>query len=129
MARERQASRDWKSSALMMTALLVIVIVAVVFGRGHNSPPTIDNMLANPEQVTVNGTADVHVFAHDPEQGSLTYDWEASAGSVEPGGSSESPNVTFHAPNTPGQVQIKVIVRDQLGLEVDKTIDLAVVNK
>jgi hypothetical protein len=129
MARERQASRDWKSSAAMMGALLIIVIIAVAFGRGHNSPPVIDNVLANPERVTVNGTADVRVFAHDPEQGALTYDWQSSAGSLEPSGSSESPNVTFRAPNTPGQVQIKVTVRDQLGLEVDKTIDLAIDNK
>jgi len=129
MARERQAARDWKSSAMMMSALLVIVIVAVLFGRGHNNPPVIDNILASPEQVPVGGTADIRVFAHDPEQGTLTYDWVSSGGSLEPRSSVDSPNVKFQAPNMPGQVQIRVTVRDQLGLETDKTIDLAVVNR
>ena len=42
----------------MMGALLIIVIVAVMFGRGHNTPPVIDNILADPSQVTVDGTTE-----------------------------------------------------------------------
>jgi len=46
IAEERRQTRDWKGSAIMMGILLVMVIAAVLFGRGRNTPPEIERVAA-----------------------------------------------------------------------------------
>ena len=129
IAKERQQSRDWRASVFMMVVLLLIVGVAVIVGRGKNAPPVIERMAAIPTQVTVGKTADVQVWARDPEGGGLTFRWQASAGFIDSKASSDSPLATFRAPDKPGAVTIQVTVSDMLGLETEEKTDITVIDE
>jgi hypothetical protein len=129
IAEERRRSRDWKGSALMMGVLLIMVVIAILVGRGNNAPPFIERMAADPAQVTVGETTNLRVWAKDEGAGVLSYQWAASAGEIEQGESYDNPFAVFHAPDTPGVVTVRVNVADALGLEVDETMDITVVDR
>jgi hypothetical protein len=129
IAKERQQARDWKGSTFLMVMLLIIVGVAVLVGRGKNTAPVIDQMFSEPAQVTVGEKSLVHVRAKDPENGSLTYQWMVTTGSIDPKEAMDSPYATFSAPDRPMTVTVQVVVGDPLGLEARQTIDIAVVGK
>jgi hypothetical protein len=62
--------------------------------------------------------------ASDPDDDVLTYDWAASGGSI----TGEGASVTCHAPDTPGDQTIKVIVQDEHGGEVEGSILVQVIS-
>lgn len=129
IAEERRRSRDWKGSALMMGVLLIMVVIAILVGRGKNTPPVIERLTADPAQVTIGETTRLRVWAKDEGEGPLSYQWAASAGEIEQGEPYDNPFAVFHAPDTPRVVTVQVTVADALGLHVDETMEIAVVDR
>jgi hypothetical protein len=129
IAEERRQTRDWKGSAIMMGILLIMVIAAVLFGRGRNTPPEIERVAADPPQVVVGESANLRVWAKDQGEGPLSYRWTASNGEIEQGDPYDNPSAIFHAPNTPGVVSVQVVVADTLGLEDEETIEIEVIQQ
>lgn len=66
----------------------------------------IDSMSGPSGPVLVGGTATLGVTAHDPQGGTLSYAWTASAGALQGGGAT----VTLTAPQTGGSVSVTVTV-------------------
>lgn len=128
IADERRRSRDWKGSALMMGVLLIMVIIAILIGRGNNTPPVIERVTADSAEVAVGETTGLRVWAKDEGDGPLSYQWEASAGEIEQVERYEDPFAEFHAPEKAGVVIIQVIVADALGLETSETMEITVVD-
>jgi len=129
IAIERRQTRDWKGSALMMGVLLVMVIVAVIIGRGNNTPPVIDRMASDPATVELGKTSQLRVWAEDEGEGVLSYAWSVSAGSIEQGDPYDNPIAVFHAPEQPGTVSIRVVVADALGFDAEETLEIQVVDE
>jgi len=129
IAEERRRSRDWRGSALMMGVLLIMVVIAILVGRGNNVPPVIERMAADPAQVTVGETTRLRAWAKDEGGGPLSYQWVASAGEIEQDESYDNPFAVFHAPDTPGVVTVQVNVADALGLDVEETMEITVVDR
>lgn len=129
IAKERQQARDWKGSAIMMGVLILIVVVAIIVGRSNNTPPTIERLVANPSQVVVGGTSVLQVWAYDSEQTELNYEWSATAGSIEAEDATDTSIATFHAPDVPGPVSVRVVVADALGFETESTTEIDVIGE
>ena len=129
IADERRQSRDWRGSAVMMGVLLIMVIVAVLVGRGKNTPPEIERVAAEPPQVVIGETADLRVWAKDEGEGPLSYRWTTSAGEVEQGDPYDNPSAILRAPEVPGVISVRVVVADALGLEDEETIEVEVIEK
>ena len=129
IAIERRQARDWKGSAVMMGVLLIMVIVAVLIGRGNNTPPVIDRIASDPASVEVGQTSQLRVWAKDDGEGVLSYEWSVSDGTVEQGDPYDNPFAIFHAPEQPGVVVVRVVVADALGFDVEKTLEIQVVDE
>lgn len=129
IAEERRRSRDWKGSALMMGVLLIMVIVAILIGRGNNTPPVIEKVAADSAEVTVGETTKLRVWAKDEGDGPLSYTWEVSDGQIEQVERYDDPFATFHAPEKSGVIIVQVTVADALGLEANETLEITVVDQ
>ena len=129
IAVERRQARDWKGSALMMGVLLIMVIVAVLVGRGNNTPPVIDRVVSDPASVAVGETSQLRAWAEDEGEGVLSYEWSVSDGTVEQDDPYDNPFAIFHAPQLPGTVVVRVIVADALGFDAEKTLEIQVVDE
>lgn len=75
-----------------------------------NKPPVIDRVYALRNQFSPTDTTTVIVEAHDPEGGSLSYEWSAAGGALS---STSGRFVHWTAPNTAGNYKISVTVRDE----------------
>jgi hypothetical protein len=88
-----------------------------------NHPPTIQEIQTASTTIEVWDSMSITCQASDPDQDVLTYDWEASGGSI--GGEGDS--VVYYAPGDPGTQAITVTVRDGHGGEAERLIPVEVV--
>ncbi len=89
-----------------------------------NHPPSIQEIQAASTSIEMWDSMRLTCWASDPNQDVLTYDWEASDGSI--GGVGDS--VIYYAPGSPGSQTIIVTVRDGHGGEAEHSILIQVVS-
>ena len=78
--------------------------------RRGNSPPVIDDILANPENMLINAICSLQVVASDADGDSLRYQWSADQGTFTTG--TKDTIVSWQAPAVPGVYMISVAVSD-----------------
>jgi predicted phosphodiesterase len=88
----------------------------------QNLPPSISNVIIDPEIMSVSETATVTVLANDPDGDLLTYDYRTSGGTITGTGSV----VTYYPPDTTGFYDIFVTVSDGSLTSEEKSIDIEV---
>lgn len=88
-----------------------------------NKPPAIDRVYAIRNQLSPTDTTTVIVEAHDPEGGTLSYEWSAEQGTLS---STAGHYVRWTAPSTAGNYKISVEVRDDKHGESQGQVTLTV---
>lgn len=78
---------------------------------GENHPPVVDETISEWHAIERGKSGGLKCIAHDPDGDKLTYEWEASRGSI----SGTGPIVKFNAPNSYVSVTISVRVSDGRG--------------
>ncbi|HPT82547.1 MAG TPA: PKD domain-containing protein [Limnochordia bacterium] len=105
-------------SARRSLFLLVLLCCALVLqgcgGGGGNKAPRITAYSPQKNYAVVkDGQVQFSVTASDPENDSLVYNWQSTAGSFV--GAANSNTVTWKAPSEPGTCTVTVTVRDAKG--------------
>lgn len=109
--------------------LIIMLLLQLRVGSepgGGNHEPVIQNISVNPEIVEIGQKAIITVNAMDPDGDPLTYVWAVSNGKIA-GGPSQQSTVTYEAPNIPGDVVLRVIVRDGSGEETEQKRNISIV--
>ncbi len=88
-----------------------------------NRPPEIDSLTADAEWVFPDGSIMVSCNASDPDGDDLSYEWTATGGDI----SGTDSEVTWTAPEEPGQYSITVTVTDGHGGSATETVLVRVV--
>lgn len=110
---ERQQRGNWYLAATLFTLL-----AACTPDPPATHPPVVGSISVNPATVNTSGTVSLGVTASDPDGGSLSYSWSASAGTFN---TTAAANVTWTAPGQAGNVSFKVRVTDDQGLAAEQT--------
>jgi hypothetical protein len=85
------------------------VIIDYQSGRMvENYPPRIKSLTSRAGQISKNGTVTIYSTAMDRDGDSLTYQWQASGGTLDDGATSKK----WTAPDVPGIYEIRCIVSD-----------------
>jgi hypothetical protein len=109
--------------------LIIILLLQLGVGSepsGGNHKPVIQNISVNPEIIEIGQKAIITVNAVDPDGDPLIYVWTVSNGKII-GGPSQQSTVTYEAPNIPGYVVLRVIVRDGRGGETEQKRNISIV--
>ena len=117
----------WVLPAVGVALVVLIALIALLatMKGGHNTPPVISSISANPTSVAVGGTATIVCYATDADNNPLTYDWTATGGTIS--GSSHTQTVTLITPNVTGSYTVTVTVSDNKGGTVSSSVTIAVV--
>ncbi|MGA1822063.1 MAG: S8 family serine peptidase [Thermoplasmatota archaeon] len=89
-----------------------------------NSAPSITSFTATKTKIMIEETTTLRVIAIDQEGDELTYEYEASMGSIE----GDSEQVTYRAPSETGIARIRVTVTDPFGGSDTDTLDIQVMD-
>ncbi|MGQ9546364.1 MAG: Ig-like domain-containing protein [Dehalococcoidia bacterium] len=100
-----------KCLAIIAATVLLLVPSCTAPASSENREPVITSLQAEAEEITPLGTAWVTCNASDPDGDELTYNWSASAGTIDGQGST----VTWKPPNSPGSYNITVTASDSHG--------------
>lgn len=109
---------------LLASALLTMYLVGLT-GCESNSAPTVRSLGSQEECITALTRCRVIAIASDPDEDTLTYSWEASAGTLTGSG----PVVTWRSPGESGNYTITVVVRDGRGGEATEQLTIDVSKK
>lgn len=74
--------------------------------------PVVNDIIFSTDPIIVGQEVDVTAIASDPDGGGLTYDWDATDGSID---DVHANPMTWTAPATPGYCEVWVMVEDQDG--------------
>jgi hypothetical protein len=110
----------------LCVALLPHLGVGSEISSDSNDDPVIQNISVNPEIIEIGQKATITVDAIDPDGDSLTYVWTVSNGNIVEGPSQQS-TVNYEAPDIPGDVVLRVIVRDGKGGEAERRRNISIV--
>jgi hypothetical protein len=134
-------TRGWLPERPSIKRILLIILFFVPFllivlllqlgvgpepGGDGNHEPVIQNISVNPEIIEIGQKATITVNAVDPDDDPLIYVWTVSNGKII-GGPSQQSTVTYEAPNIPGYVVLRVIVRDGRGGETEQKRNISIV--
>lgn len=104
----------------MKTKLIALIFISCLLGfiscsksstKPQNEPPIIIGLIAEPDTIKVSQNTTLTCIANDPEDDSLTYIWQAIAGTFNGAGES----VEWIPPDTTGTFSIICIVDDGHG--------------
>jgi hypothetical protein len=91
-----------------IAALLGLVIV-MTCKTATNQPPQIGSLIASPDTVAVSGTSVLKVTASDPESDTVSFLWQAAAGSLS---ATAGDSVVWTAPSVEGIYAVSVVAGD-----------------
>jgi hypothetical protein len=97
--------------------------VDVAVSGSFNNAPQISTVYSSADSAIVGEMVTIHCDATDADGDPLTYDWQASGGTIQPNGNSAD----WTAPDTTGSYQITVTVTDGRGGEARQTSTLRAV--
>jgi multisubunit Na+/H+ antiporter MnhB subunit len=108
----------------------IAVTVYLINPLYNNQPlcPTISQVSANPQIITVGGTSYISVIASNPEKDALTFLWEAGIGTVPSGVTAQRTIEYLAPPSTTGPDTIKVTI-DNSQCIATATVDVQIVGK
>ncbi|MCH7764387.1 MAG: T9SS type A sorting domain-containing protein, partial [Candidatus Marinimicrobia bacterium] len=89
-----------------------------------NHPPVITSVIAQPEQVWMEGQSVISVTAYDPDEDPLQYTWHASGGNV----SGTDSSALWIAPDTVGSFFITCTVHDGAGNSTHAGVNVTVID-
>jgi len=89
-----------------------------------NSPPTVQQMTAEPEVIAAGSIALITAGFNDPEGKRLEFSWSAEDGTLL---NKTGPGVEWLAPTVPGAYRIDVVATDPGGLSDEGTLFIPVV--
>jgi hypothetical protein len=91
----------------------IILILITLYSCPKETPnraPVIELLSFSPMNVGVGGTCRITAYVTDPEDDSLTFDWNCESGEITQGNGSRQ--ITWLAPETPGDYIIELVVSD-----------------
>jgi hypothetical protein len=97
------------------TSLAIVLLQQVQPAGFANAAPVIDLAWMSTVKVAAGGSAQLGITAHDPEGGSLSYQWTADCGALD---ATTQPVVTWTAPAAGPGCDLTVAVSDPLGAMV-----------
>jgi len=95
------------SLALILAAVMLLGLTARC--QKANQPPQISTLTASPDTVALNGASTLRVAATDADGDSVSFVWEAAAGSLS---SPSGDSVVWTAPGTEGVYAVCVVASD-----------------
>ena len=125
-------SAIWLCTFLFLTCQLLIICGCEEYKNWRNDPPEI-NTFNVPKEVRYGESIELKVTVSDPENDTLTYEWEVSGGTLD---GEEGPEVQWTAPELPSAeiapdqiVTIHISVRDGGEETVSKSASIVVFSK
>jgi hypothetical protein len=114
----------WKSKAIKLALVGLIILTTLLAGGCFNKPPVITSLTPTDTEVARGASSTVNCVASDPNTNdTLTYSWTATGGAVSGTGST----ITWIAPTTEGSYSVTVTVSDGKK-PVSDSVNIQVVN-
>ena len=114
--------RNRKYLAIVGIVVVAVVISVVLSTVLANHGPVISSLKADPAGVSFGGNCQIVCDAQASDGGELSYDWQATGGTIEGTGAT----VTWTAPITGSFYNVSVTVVDQHGLQATSQVTIEV---
>jgi hypothetical protein len=114
----------WKSKAIKLVLVGLIILTTLLAGGCFNKAPVITSLTPSATTVASGASCTVNCVASDPDADALTYSWSATGGAISGTGST----VTWIAPTTVGSYTVTVSVSDGKAAAVSESVNIPVVN-
>lgn len=120
-----------KSTRLQILVFLMPIVLWLfpscdVVEKLANRSPVIQNIIADPDTVSVSGKVFLTVEAKDPDNDEMTFTWDAKTGHFS---NTKGSAVQWTAPETEGIYDIKITARDINGGEAHDKISVTVISE